>query len=74
MNPIVNLVNKRWPKFVCLFKGGVIVLHSCLANRVHICRVPHSFDPTPRPKGPVLSEGNMNPAKDLNRIDLPCCP
>ena len=53
-----------WPKstyskeiIVCLFKGGVVVLHTCLTNRIRICRVPRgpitpSTRDAPRVKNP----------------------
>ena len=55
---------------VCLFKGGVVVLHACLTNRIRICSVPQSLDPNPHPGGCIIRTRH-GPVKDLNRIDLP---
>ena len=43
---------------VCLFKGGVVVLHTCLTNRICICRVSHSLNPTPCPGGCIIGRGH----------------
>ena len=40
--------------FVCLFKGGVLVSHTCLTNWIRICSVPQSLDPTPHPRGCII--------------------
>ena len=56
--------------FVCLFKGGVVVLHACLTIRNRICSVPRSLDPTPHPGGYIIKT-RRDPVKDLKRIGLP---
>ena len=47
---ICQKYKKTQMMFVCLFKGGVVVLHACLAIRNRIWRVPCSLDPTPHPR------------------------
>ena len=41
--------------YVCLFKGGVVVLYTCLTNGI-----PTAFEG-------LLLEGDMNPVKDFKQ-------
>ena len=45
---------------LCLFVQGwcSCITHACLTNQIHICRVPHSLDPTPRPGGCIIGRGH----------------
>ena len=55
--------------FVCLFKGGVLVLHACLTNWILICSVPQSLDPTPHPGGCIIGTRHWN-GQDLVKLQL----
>ena len=46
--------------FVCLFNGGVVVLHTCLTNQIHICRVPRGTN-TPSTIRGCIMECRLSP-------------